>query len=283
MASVSLGIVGLSIFYTLYSGLILFTKNSAMNVSHQEARIALYQMLKDIHSSVSVPTLTDSNGLMVTGTGPAAGVEFQKMVSPTQYCQVTSNASAGQNVVVVTLPTGYPTPYAGANATGYGGMRLIIPSVQCEANLTSVSLSGRVATCTLEKNLPYQIDASDGAGTYNVPCFFTQRVCYYVTGPPDTYVNGVDVYSPPLQLRYIGIAQTATYALASTDLSSRTPFSIPSYGGTVDYQEVLISGLSAQDPQTTALNSICGFSVSSIMLTGTVPSYSPSSSIISGT
>jgi prepilin-type N-terminal cleavage/methylation domain-containing protein len=90
MAMASVGVVGLSIFYTLYYGLLLFTKNSAMNVSGEEARLALLQLDTDLHSAVSQVSLTDSNGNMISGTGANAGVEFQVLISNTKYCQVSA-------------------------------------------------------------------------------------------------------------------------------------------------------------------------------------------------
>jgi Tfp pilus assembly protein PilV len=264
MAMASVGVIGLSIFYTLYYGLLLYTKNTAMNYSHEEARLALLQMNTDIHSAVSALSLTDSNGVMVSGTAANAGVEFQVLVSSTEYCQVSGSAAAGQSVVTVDLPSGYPTPSA--------GMRLIIPAFEIEQNLSSVSVSGSVATCTLASNIT---TAVDGAGI-NIPCFFTQRVYYYINGPPDYVQNGVTI-TPPLTLNYIGVGGTRTYDVGSEDLSSRDPFSIPTTSGSdgaANYKAVTITGLSAEDPQTINLNSIFHFSVSSIMVSGQVPAYS---------
>jgi hypothetical protein len=264
MAMASVGVVGLSIFYTLYYGLLLYTKNTAMNVSHEEARLALLQLETDIHSAVSTISLTDSNGSMVSGTTANAGVEFQVMLSSTAYCQVSGSASAGQNVVKVAIPSGYPTPYVGT--------RLNIPAFETEGDVSTIAMSGSVATCTISANLTNNIDGTNN----NVPCFFTQRVYYYVNGPPDTIVGGVTV-TPPLTLTYIGLGQTKTYSVGSQDLSSRDPFSIPTTSGSdgaANYHAVTITGLSAQDPQTTALNSIFHFTTSSIMLSGQVPVYS---------
>lgn len=266
MASVSVGAIGLAIFYTLFSGLLLFTKNTAMNVSHEEARVALLQLNTDLHAAVSAPSLTDSNGNMISGQGPAAGVEFQVLLSSTQYCQVSANASTGQNQIHVALPAGYPTPYAGT--------RLIIPSYEIEQNVSAVSVSGTVATCTLASNLPVAVDVSDAYGTYNVVCFFTQRVYYYVNGPSSYVQNGVTVV-PPLTLNYIGVGKNASYVMASTNLSSYTPFSIPNTSsGTANYHYVVVTNLSAQDPATTNINTFFGFSTSSIMLNGKIPAYS---------
>jgi hypothetical protein len=170
--------------------------------------------------------------------------------------------SAGQNTVTVNLPPGYATPYA--------GMRLIIPAFEVEQNVTAVSVSGSVANCTLASSVSQGIDAVDN----NVVCFFTQRVYYFVNGPPSYVQNGVPV-QPPLTLNYLGVGKTATYTIGSQDLSSATPFSIPSTStGAANYRYIMVTGLSTEDPQTINLNSIFQFSTSSIMISGQVPEYS---------
>jgi hypothetical protein len=270
MAMASVGVVGFAIFYTLYYGLLLYTKNTAMNVSHEEARLALLQLVTDIHAAVSAPSLTDSNGNMISATTASPGVEFQQLISPSMYCQVSGTVGAGQNIVNVGIPSGYPTPYA--------GLRLIIPAFEIEQNVTAVSMSGTIAACTLANTLSTSIN---GAAA-NVMCFFTQRVYYFVNGRPSYVQNGVTVV-PPLTLNYLGIGRTATYTIGSEDLSSPTPFSIPNApstsgtsnaSGTPDYHYVMVTGLSTQDPQTANLNSVFHFSTSSIMISGEIPVYS---------
>jgi prepilin-type N-terminal cleavage/methylation domain-containing protein len=262
MAMASVGVVGLSIFYTLYYGLLLFTKNTAMNVSHMEARLALDQLNTDIHQAVSAPSLTDSNGNMISGTSSSPGVEFQVMIDPALNCQVTGSSAPSASTINVGIPTGYPTPYA--------GMRLIIPAFETEEDVTAVSMSGTIATCTLAAETTQSIN---GPGA-NIPCFFTQRVYYYVNGPP-AYMEGSTTVVPPLTLNYIGVGRTKTYSIGADDISTYTPFSIPSTAsGTANYHYVAVNGLKAEDPQTINLNSVFRFSTSSIMVSGTIPEYS---------
>jgi hypothetical protein len=265
MAMASVGVVGLSIFYTLYYGLILFSKNTAMNVSHQQARMALMQLYSDIHSAVSAPSLTDSNGVMISATGSSPGVEFQVLVSSTAYCQVAANVAVGASTISVGMPPGYPTPYA--------GMRLIVPTFGIEQNVTAVSVSGSTATCTLAGTSPNAITASNG----DAVCFFTQRVYYYVTGAPSQGGSSTD-----LVLDYLGVQRTQTYMIAANglingapyDSTCTTPFSIPSTtSGAPNYHYVKVTGLATQDPQTTGLSTIFGFNTASIMLSGQVPEY----------
>jgi type II secretory pathway pseudopilin PulG len=264
MAMASVGVVGLSIFYTLYYGLLLYTKNSAMNVSHQEARLALLQLQSDLHQAVSPLSLTDSNGNMVSGTGANAGVEFQMMLTSTDYCQVSGDNVLGQDVVNVAMPSGYPAPYVGA--------RLIVPAFETEYDISSVSVSGSIAACTLSSNISNTMQGN----VQNIPCFFTQRVYYYVNGPPNYMSGGVSI-TPPLTLTYIGVNRTSSYSVGSEDLTSRDPFSIPTTSGSStspNYHALTVTGLTAEDPQTINLNSIFHFSTSSILLNGQIPTYS---------
>ena len=265
IAMASVGVVGLSIFYTLYCGLILFTKNTAMNVSHQQARMALMQLDSDIHSAVSPVSLTDSNGVMISATSASPGVEFQVLVSSTAYCQVVADVAVGATSIQVGLPSGYPTPYA--------GMRLIVPTFGIEQDVSAVSVSGTVATCTLSGSSPNALTASNG----DMTCFFTQRVYYYVTGAASGGGSSSD-----LVLDYLGVQRNQTYMIAAHGLingapydpTCATPFSIPPTStGAPNYRTVLITGLSTQDPQTTGLSTIFGFNTASIMLSGQVPEY----------
>ena len=81
-----LGIVGLMIFLVLNSGMVLYAKNTAVNTAHQQARAGVDEMLQNIHSSVSIPQLVDSNLQPITtiidGSGnpvQAPGIEFQSL------------------------------------------------------------------------------------------------------------------------------------------------------------------------------------------------------------
>src|SRR6476620_1836470 len=81
IATAIMAIVGGILFTTLWQGTILFAKNTAINVAHQQARIAVIQIEKDLHSCVSVPQLIDSNRQPIGGNGPAAGIAFQHFAS----------------------------------------------------------------------------------------------------------------------------------------------------------------------------------------------------------
>ena len=59
VTTVLIGVLGLIIFSILNTGTVLGAKNSAVNTAHQEARIAMLQMTKNLHSAVSPLVLYD--------------------------------------------------------------------------------------------------------------------------------------------------------------------------------------------------------------------------------
>src|ERR1700736_4939306 len=76
VTTVLIGVLGLVIFSLLNMGTILGAKNTAVNTAHQQARVAMLQMVQDLHSAISLPYLidVDSNGNAVldsTGKTPA--------------------------------------------------------------------------------------------------------------------------------------------------------------------------------------------------------------------
>src|SRR2546423_7008572 len=98
VASGLLAMTGLCVFYGLNSGMVMYAKNAAENLAHNESRTAVNRLLHDIHNAVSIPQLGHidtrtpgsytapagswvPSGTSVTfyadsGTGPAAGVAF---------------------------------------------------------------------------------------------------------------------------------------------------------------------------------------------------------------
>jgi hypothetical protein len=196
--------VGGIIFSILNGGMVLFAKNTAVNMSHQQARVAVLTMEQSLHSAVSIPMLVDVNKTPITGNGPAAGITFQSYADGP--FQVASTAAAGQNKITVSLP-GY-TPKV--------GQRLNLPLHQIEMDITAVGApSGSDRQLTLASNLPRPVETSlNNAGTatpVHVVCFITDKYTYIVA-------NG--------ELRYFQPGDTQGKQLAN-DITSATPFSTP--------------------------------------------------------
>src|SRR5438093_12159870 len=92
-ASAIVGVTGAAIFSCLTTGMTLFSKNTAMNSTHEEGRRGMNRLVRDIHSSVSVPQLIDGS-LNVIDTQPVdangnptgtAGVSFQVVAHGPDY------------------------------------------------------------------------------------------------------------------------------------------------------------------------------------------------------
>jgi prepilin-type N-terminal cleavage/methylation domain-containing protein len=200
-------ITGSIIYYIIYTGMTLFAKNTAINMAHQEARVAVLQMEQDLHGAVSIPQLTDGSRNPIAGSGPAAGISFQLFASGP--FMVTPNASttgysASQNQVSVRCNGVVPVV----------GQRLIIPTHQIELDITAVGTGTTDRTLTLASNLPQSVITLEGtpAAQVNIACFITDRVAYVVNGS---------------QLYYYGRQSNNTYRVIANDLTSPTPFSIP--------------------------------------------------------
>ena len=110
---VTLGVVGITsgiMWYVLYTGMILFAKNSAINMAHQEARLAMMHMEQQIHAAVSVPYLFTTVaqppvGLTGTGVdGPAAGICFQLWDAGPFEVSATAAASAMSRTSTAEMP-----------------------------------------------------------------------------------------------------------------------------------------------------------------------------------
>jgi hypothetical protein len=150
-------VVGLAAVYTLNSGTILYAKNTAENLAHDQSRIAVNRVLHDIHEAVSVPQLghidtrtpgsytapTGSwvpNGTNVTfyadtGSGPTAGVAFQLM---------GSSGDPNGGPFEITNDPGNPEliQIASDTHTPQVGMRLIFPYYNMEDYIVKVTSNG---------------------------------------------------------------------------------------------------------------------------------------------
>lgn len=208
------GVVGTILFTILHTGVILFAKNTAINLAHQQARIAVMQMEQDIHSAVSTPELTDASRNILTGTaanGPAAGLSFQLWAAGP--FQVAADTAAGSTSISIKTNGYTPSQY----------QRLIIPGFQVEMDIINVPSGGTTTSLTLGTappptggsatpgTLPVAVN---GSSSGNIACFITDRVYYVVQNS---------------QLTYYGRQTTNSnnYKVLANDITTATPFSVP--------------------------------------------------------
>jgi hypothetical protein len=155
--------LGLIIYAVLGSNMVLAAKNGAINATHEEARMARLNILRDIHSSVSVPALTGPlpspptrpvPTLCATTPTPypspvsafAEGIYFQKWAVDTQRApmppfRIYQDAPHTQNYVQIAVLTGSnaKTLFDQWSASAPSGVGLIIPAYQIEADIQAVA------------------------------------------------------------------------------------------------------------------------------------------------
>jgi hypothetical protein len=234
-------VVGLTLCSLVNTTTILGAKNTALNTAHQQARTAMVQMLQDLHSSISLPTLVDVNGNPVSGAGPAAGIAFQQWSSGPH--KIKFDASTGQNQLSIALtPGGGPAPVV--------GQRLVVPTHQIEDDITAISGNSSNLTVTLAHNLPVAVT---GTGTYTIVCFVADRCSYTVS-------NG--------NLQWNGPTTKKSVAILGGDITSSAPFSTPlTAAGALYYRFTSAIDLSTADPGY----SNRGFKSANIFLNAQVP------------
>lgn len=242
-----IGVIGLSIFAMLNLGMILGAKNTAVNTAHQQARVAMLQLVEDLHSAVSLPALTDANAVPIVNPPPntsAAGISFQLWAGgPYQICADSDTTSS---VVHLQLLAGDAVPQIGE--------RLIVKSHQIEQDITAVTdLGGGKYNITLTGPIGAAIQGTESPTYYNIPCFVSDRCSYVVN-------NGA--------LEWHGPTQKKAFAILGNDIISATPFSVPSTpAGALYYRFVAAIDLSTADSKS----SNRGFKSANILLNGQVP------------
>jgi prepilin-type N-terminal cleavage/methylation domain-containing protein len=160
---VLVSVLGLIIYAVLGSNMVLAAKNSAINATHEEARTARLNMLRDIHSSISAPALTGPLPIPPTRPVPtpcattptpypspvsafAEGIYFQKWAVDTQGApmppfKIYQDAPKTQNYVQIAVLTSSnaKTLFDQWMASAPSGVGLIIPTYQIEADIQAVA------------------------------------------------------------------------------------------------------------------------------------------------
>jgi type II secretory pathway pseudopilin PulG len=259
-----ISVVGLVLYSILYTSTVLGAKNTAVNVAHQQARVAMIDMLQDIHSAVSLPQLVDTDGTTPWPTpspgasaSPAPGVSFQQWSSGPHKLKKDVNVGDTQIQIAFTANSG-PAVVA--------GQRVIIPAYQIEADIASVDNGSpnnpkftlsNIYGPGLTPPVTYPVSAmpvaikGTGSSAGDVICFITDRCSYAVS-------------NNNLNWRWKG----NTKAVANY-VTNSTPFSSPTTpAGAVYSRFVAAIDLSTSDIQY----SNRGYKSANILLNGQVPS-----------
>jgi prepilin-type N-terminal cleavage/methylation domain-containing protein len=242
ITSAVIGAVGLVLYSLLNVNLVLGAKNTAINTTHEQARVAMLDIVRDLHSAVSAPALTDSTGTPYSSppaSGYAEGIAFQKWASG-PYA-IKTDALTNQKVIHVALLStqNIPTYY------GTKTQKLIIPTYQIEDYITAISGTKSDLSITLTNNLPLAITGT-GSTAGHIVCFITDCCSYTVS-------------NNTLMWNYRGASYSKN---TGSNITNATPFYIPTTAVGAAFDSLSTSDLKSSNR---------GYNSVNIMLNGQAP------------
>jgi prepilin-type N-terminal cleavage/methylation domain-containing protein len=249
---VVVGVLGLVIYSLLNIGTVLGAKNTATNTAHQRARIAMLDMIQDLHGAVSLPALKGVVGnqgsgisFQMWGAAPSSGV----MTPNGGPHKIIADADTDDDHIHIAVTSGQPKPRV--------GQRVIIPTHQIELDI--VNTSGPTSDFELEfaQDLPRPIKGTNST-VGDIVCYITDRCSYDIVlvnaGPPAEY-----------KLQFTNTQGTRDIV---SDITNPRPFSIPTTpAGALYYRFVAAIDLSTSDPKYSRR----GYKSANILLNGQVP------------
>jgi hypothetical protein len=155
VATALVTIVGVITLYALNSGTILYSKNTAENLAHDQSRIAVNRLLHDIHTAVSIPSV----GYIVAGADPSpspgcwvpygTNVTFRTQTpASTTIASGSNGASLPQAAINVASTTGFPSPSGTILVTTANGGQTVKYTGVTSNSFTGCSLTGLGAMST---------------------------------------------------------------------------------------------------------------------------------------
>jgi hypothetical protein len=191
-------LLGLVFFRVLQSGLLLFAKNTAVNVAHEEARGGVNRMVRDIHAAVSVPELrnlditTSPISLPTPSTSPTpiSGNATAPMFAAVSF----QNVSNGPNYIWKD-PNNPSFIMIHDNYTVADGQHLLIPfwGALFEQDIVRHAALGNTnhSNIWLSNGSDTNINPRLQGGAYAIT-FYTDRVAYAVmNGTFTADINGL--------------------------------------------------------------------------------------------
>jgi hypothetical protein len=192
-----LGVVGVCVFAILNSGTILYAKNTAANLAHDQSRIAVNRVLHDIHEAVSIPQLGHIvQGNLAANPGAPAGSWTPSGTNVTFYAEPSPSPSPGSSAVAFQMMGGPSDPNGGpfnvvndpanpeliqigsGNTAPQIGMRLIFPYYNMEDNIVKVTSNGS-NHYNIWTQSALETRFKTKKNTYNI-CYYTSRWVYAI-------------------------------------------------------------------------------------------------------
>jgi hypothetical protein len=268
IASAVLVLLGLVFFNVLQSALVLFGKNTAVNVSHEEAREGVNRMVRDIHAAVSVPELRNldittspvslptpsSSPTPVSGNATApmfAAVSFQTVANGPNYIWKDTGAgpikikdsytvSDGQHLLIPFWGALFEQDIIKHAAIGSTNHSNIWLQNGAETNINPRNVGDAYAITYYTDRVAYAVMNgtfyADNNGLYTTAGAWNSHSANYVWAPPSTppghcfsYKNG-ELHA--LRQRYSGGSfYWEDVAVVARNLTTAMPFYSPLNSG----------------------------------------------------
>jgi type II secretory pathway pseudopilin PulG len=105
-------VVGLVLFSVLQATSVLLAKNTGINLTHGNARLASEKLVSLVQSAAAPPILVDPSLNPVSGDGPSAGITFLRLASRSTYTSV-NDVNAPDTTLRLRRTAGMPAPESG--------------------------------------------------------------------------------------------------------------------------------------------------------------------------
>jgi len=257
-----LGLLGLVFFSVLKSGLVLFAKNTAVNIAHEEAREGINRLTRDIHASVSMPQLCDldstTSPISLPAPSPSPTPISGVAVGPMFAAVTFQNVANGPNYIW-NDPNGSGPIMIKDDYKVSAGQHLLIPfwGALFEQDIYKSTAGGSAnhSNIFLQNDVQTGIKPRDSSSGIYAITYYTERVAYVVMNGTYTkdvtglYTEGTKnntyVWAPPgtpnghryryqngeLHLFKQGYAGSSYYwkdtAVVARNLTSAMPFYSP--------------------------------------------------------
>lgn len=249
-------IVGVAAYSVLMNSTTLLAKNISVNSSNILARASLDRIFSELNQANRKPTLINADGTAATGSGPAAGVMFDRYIGGPY---IVGNPGGGLPANATTFRLYYsadplaspPVPLKNDVVIMDGTTRALVSS--CSAPTTSLAApvpapsppNGRMVTVTLASTLGSYTNPPVSSGTAIPWSATTQQTAYIVHRKAFVVAPGINS-SLPAELRLYRDAEVVTnwsdptsYVVLSRNIGNKTvngvaentPFSLVDQNG----------------------------------------------------
>jgi hypothetical protein len=292
IASAVLILLGLVFFRVLQSGLLLFSKNTAVNIAHEEARDGVNRMVRDIHAAVSVPELRNldittspislptpnPSPVPVSGNATApmfAAVSFQNVANGPNYLwkdpgnanlimiKDNYNVSPGQHLLIPFWGALFEQDIVRATAGGSANHSNVFLANGADTNINPRTVGNAYAITYYTERVAYAVMngtfTADTNGSYTTAGNWNNHSSNYVWAPPGTPPGHLSSYKNGelhvLKQRYSGSSfYWQDVAVVARNLTTAMPFYTPlNSGGGFNTKYVGIQ-VTTSDPKSSNRN-----------------------------